>query len=65
VDLDDLFAKRPADPLVQVTRQDIDSLSVLELQERIDILRAEIARIEGKLQQSFNHKLTADALFKR
>ncbi len=64
MDLDELFAKRPDDPLVQVARQDLDPLSVAELEERIVILRTEISRIEAKLQHSVNHKLTADALFK-
>lgn len=65
VDLDDLFAKRPDDPLVQLTKQDLGPLSVDELDERVEILRAEIARIEQKKQQVVNHKLNAEALFKR
>jgi uncharacterized small protein (DUF1192 family) len=65
MDLDDLFAKRPNDPLVQLTREDLDPLSVDELDERIEILRAEIARIEAKKQHAVNHKLNAEALFKR
>jgi uncharacterized small protein (DUF1192 family) len=65
MDLDDLFAKRPNDPLVQLTRQDLDPLSIAELDERIQILRAEIDRIEQKKQHAVNHKLSAEALFKR
>ena len=65
VDLDDLFAKRPDDPLVQLTKQDLGPLSVDELDERVEILRSEIARIEQKKQQVVNHKLNAEALFKR
>jgi uncharacterized small protein (DUF1192 family) len=65
MDPDELFAKRPDDTLVQLTRQDLDPLSVDELDERIAILRAEIARIEAKKQQAVNHKLSAEALFKR
>jgi uncharacterized small protein (DUF1192 family) len=65
MDLDDLFAKRPGDPLIQLTRQDLDPFSVSELEERIEILRAEITRVEQKMNNAVNHKLNADALFKR
>jgi uncharacterized small protein (DUF1192 family) len=65
MDMDELFARRPDDPLVQLMRQDLDPLSVAELDERIAILRSEIDRIDQKRQKAINHKLNADALFKR
>ena len=65
MDLDDLFAKRPDDPLAQVGRQDLDPLSVDELQERIAILNVEIARVTAKINGAVNHLATADALFRK
>lgn len=63
MDLDDLFAKRPDDPLVALLKQDIDRLSVDELHERIDALKGEIARCEGKIAFAKDHRSAADALF--
>jgi uncharacterized small protein (DUF1192 family) len=63
MDLDDVFAKRPGDPLVLVTQQDLDPFSVEELQERIVGLEAEIARVRAKLEGAVNHRASADALF--
>lgn len=65
MDLDDLFAKSPGDPLVQIARQDLDPYSVDELQERIAVLEAEIARVRQKIEGAVNHRASADAIFKR
>jgi uncharacterized small protein (DUF1192 family) len=65
MDLDDLFPKSPGDPLALLAKQDLDSLSVDELQARIAMLEAEIARIRGKLEFAVNHRATAEGLFKR
>jgi uncharacterized small protein (DUF1192 family) len=65
MDMDELFARRPGDPLILLTRQDLDPLSVAELEERVQILEAEIARVRAKMQHAVNHKLNAAALFKR
>ncbi len=65
MDLDELFAKRPGDPLVLVTRQDLDPLSIAELEERIAILEAEIGRVQTKIAGAVSHKASAAALFKR
>ena len=64
MDLDELFAKRPDDPLTQVTRQDLDPLSIEELNERLEILKTEIARVNQKIQASVNFRASADAIFK-
>jgi uncharacterized small protein (DUF1192 family) len=65
MDMDELFARKPNDPLSLVTRQDLDSLSVEELRERLDILAVETARVKQKLERAVNHRASADALFKR
>lgn len=45
--------------------QDLSLLSVDELKERIDMLKAEIARIEHELVGKDATKAAADALFRR
>lgn len=62
---DDLFAKRPDDPVKQLTRQDIDHLSIDELEARISALQSEVERCRMKIQKAVNHRATAEDLFKR
>ena len=62
---EDPFAKRPDDPLVALAAQDLDPLSVAELEVRILGLEAEIARARQKIDTAVNHRATADALFSR
>lgn len=64
MDADDLSA-RPADPLTLLARQDLDPLSVAELDARIDALKAEIARCEARLNRATDFRATADSIFKR
>ena len=42
MDLDELFARKPGDPLVLMAKQDLDPLSVEELHERKAALQAEL-----------------------
>ena len=42
---------------------DLERLSVEDLQERIEALRAEIAACEAELDRKQSHKSAADALF--
>jgi uncharacterized small protein (DUF1192 family) len=65
MDMDELFARKPADPLVLITRQDLDPLSLEELHERLEILAVEAARVKQKLEGAVNHRASADSLFKR
>ncbi|HEV2570075.1 DUF1192 domain-containing protein [Sphingomonas sp.] len=65
MDLDDILPKRPDDPLAMLVRQDLDPMSVEELNARIGILEAEIGRAKAKIEKSVNHRASADALFKR
>lgn len=64
MDMDELFAKRPEDPLVKLVRQDLDPLSVNELRERVAILEAEIVRVSRKIEGAVNFKASAEGLFK-
>ena len=65
MDLDELFPDKPDDPLKLLTKQDLDPLSVDELQARIAILEGEIARVKAKLANAVNFRSTADELFKK
>lgn len=62
---DDLFAKRADDPLSQLVRQDLDPLSIAELELRIAALTAEIERCRDKMNKAVNHRATAESLFKQ
>ena len=64
MDLDEFSPKRAGDPLAALIVQDLDPLSVKELEERIAVLEGEIARTRGKLQRAVNHRATAHDLFK-
>lgn len=55
---------RPDDLLVQLARQDLDPLSVAELESRIAALEAEIARSRQRMQRAVNHRASADSLFR-
>lgn len=65
MDEDDFFTSRPQDPLTQVTRQDLGPLSIAELEERIAILKDEIARVEAHMADASAHRSAADEMFKK
>ena len=64
MDADDLFPARPGDPLALLARQDLDALSVDELDARVAALEAEIARTKARRAFAVNHKASAEQLFK-
>ena len=65
MDLDDLFPSKPGDPLVELARQDLDPMSIEELQERIEALKVEIARVEAHIQRVQTHRSAAEEIFKK
>jgi uncharacterized small protein (DUF1192 family) len=65
MDEDDFFTSRPPDPLAQVVKQDLGPLSVAELNERIEALKGEIARVEAHMAAASAHLSAADELFKK
>ena len=65
MDAEEVFPKRADDPVSALARQDLDPLSVAELDARIAALEAEIARSAAKRKAAVNHRATADALFRR
>ncbi|HEX5537124.1 MAG TPA: DUF1192 domain-containing protein [Sphingobium sp.] len=65
MDLDDNLPRRADDPIRLLQQQDLDPLSVEELGARIAALETEIERARYKMQQSVNHKASAEALFRK
>ena len=65
MDLDELIPDKPDDPLALLGKQDLDPLSVDELEARILLLEAEIARVKAKLDSSRAFRSSADDLFKK
>ncbi|HMG48167.1 MAG TPA: DUF1192 domain-containing protein [Allosphingosinicella sp.] len=65
MDLEELFPDQPDDPLKLLTKQDLDPLSVEELEARIALLEAEIVRVKAKLDASVTFRASADELFKK
>ena len=65
MDLEELFPSKPGDPMVELAKQDLDPMSVEELQARIEALKAEIARVEAHLQRAQIHRSAAEELFKK
>lgn len=65
MDIDELFPSKPGDPLTELARQDLDPLSVAELDERIAALKAEIARVEAHQEAVSKHRSAAEELFKK
>lgn len=63
MDLDDA-PSRPNDALTELIRQDLDPLSVTELEARITALEGEIARCRLKMERAVNHRASADQLFR-
>jgi uncharacterized small protein (DUF1192 family) len=65
MDLDELFPSKPGDPLAMLVKQDLDPLSVEELEERIGTLEGEIERVRGKIAAALNHRSSAEAIFRK
>jgi uncharacterized small protein (DUF1192 family) len=65
MDLDDLFPDKPKDPLTELGKQDLDPLSIEELQLRIAALKEEIARVEAHIDRVNRDRSAAEELFKR
>ena len=65
MDADENLPRRKDDLPAQLGKQDLDPYSVEELQERIELLEAEIARTKTRIERAVNHRASADALFKR
>ncbi|WP_375427993.1 DUF1192 domain-containing protein [uncultured Sphingomonas sp.] len=56
---------RADDVLRQLIVQDLDPLSVAELEARVATLEGEIARARRRIDHAVSHRASADALFRR
>jgi uncharacterized small protein (DUF1192 family) len=65
MDLDDLFPSKPGDPVTELKKQDLDPMSIEELQQRIEDLKEEIARVEAHMNRAQTHRSQAEELFKK
>ena len=65
MDLDENIARGPGDVITELGRQDLDPLSVEELQMRVAALEVEIARVRMRMTQAVHHRATANDLFKQ
>jgi len=61
---EEVFGKPPKKPAAHEIGENLDALSVAELSERVDLLKAEIARIEAMKSSKEASKRAADAFFK-
>lgn len=65
MDADEILGRKPGDPLTELARQDLDPMSVAELEARIALLETEIDRVRKHMQRAVNHRASADALFRK
>jgi uncharacterized small protein (DUF1192 family) len=66
MDFEDASPRSRAGDLIKaMAREDLDPLSVADLDERIAALTAEIERAREKRDRAINHKASAEALFKK
>lgn len=57
--------RRRTDLLAELAREDLDKLSIAELDERIAALEAEIVRATAKREGAASFRAAADSLFKK
>lgn len=57
--------RRRADLLADLAREDLDKLSIAELDDRIAALEAEIRRSKAKREGAASFRAAADSLFKK
>ncbi|MEJ6594442.1 DUF1192 domain-containing protein [Parasphingorhabdus sp.] len=65
MDDDENLPRDANDPLALLVKQDLDPLSVDELDQRISVLKSEISRCETKKSFAVTHRASAENLFKR
>jgi uncharacterized small protein (DUF1192 family) len=57
--------RRKADLLADLAREDLDKLSIAELDDRIAALETEIARARAKRDGAASFRAAADSLFRK
>ena len=56
---------KPGQPIVEIGKEDLDPLSLEELDQRVARLKAEIARVEAHKARASAHFSKADELFRK
>jgi uncharacterized small protein (DUF1192 family) len=51
--------------LVELAREDLELLGVSELEDRIEVLETEIARVRAQMERKLAGKAAADAFFSK
>jgi uncharacterized small protein (DUF1192 family) len=64
MDIDEFPPSTEGDPLAAIVAQDLDPLSVKELDDRIVVLEREIVRTRAKRDRAMDHRASADTFFK-
>ena len=49
--------------LIEAVREDLELFGVAELEERIEVLQSEIARVQAQIDRKRQGRAAADALF--
>lgn len=62
---DEELPRKKSDTLAELAREDLDKLSIAELDDRIAALEAEMARSRAKREGAAKFRNAADELFKR
>jgi uncharacterized small protein (DUF1192 family) len=62
---DDDRPRARGDAASLLARESLDSYSIAELDERVELLEAEIARVSSHRDKAAAHKLAAASLFKQ
>lgn len=62
---DDDLPKKKSDPLADLAREDLDRLSIADLDDRIAALEAELARSRAKRDGAAKFRAAADNLFRK
>ncbi len=63
--MDDDLPRKISDAAHSLAGEDLDPLSQEELDERVELLKAEIARVEARKEAAGLHRASAEALFKK
>jgi uncharacterized small protein (DUF1192 family) len=56
---------KPGQPIVELGKEDLDPLSLEELDQRVARLKAEIDRVEAHKARASAHRSVADELFRK
>ncbi|MEM1132322.1 MAG: DUF1192 domain-containing protein [Pseudomonadota bacterium] len=65
MDFDENLPRRKDDPLAALAKEDLDPLSLDEIDDRISALKTEIDRCESHKTRASSHRASAEALFRK